>query len=91
MFWAWASTWTKSEFRNWNIECFLPRIECRSLIIQGEEDEYGTLKQVNNIIKQTNGLSTQYVIPNVKHTPHKEMPELILYKASNFIKKINDT
>ena len=90
MFWAWASTWTKSEFRSWNIECFLPRIECRSLIIQGEEDEYGTLKQVNNIIKQTKGQSTQFVIPNVKHTPHKEMPELILYKASNFIKKIID-
>ena len=52
---------------------------------------YDVIKQVNNIIKQTNGLSTQYVIPNVKHTPHKEMPELILYKASNFIKKINDT
>ena len=90
MFWAWASTWTTNEFKNWNIEGFLPKIECRSLIIQGEEDEYGTIKQVENIIMQTNGQSTQLVIPNVKHTPHREVPELILHKASKFIKKINE-
>ena len=89
MFWAWAYTWTTNEFKNWNIEGFLPKIECRSLIIQGKDDEYGTLKQVETIIMQTNGQSTQLVIPNVKHTPHKEVPELILHKASKFIKKIN--
>ncbi len=88
MFWAWASTWTTDEFRNWNIEEFLPKIVCDSLIIQGEEDEYGTLKQVENITTQTNGQSTQLVIPNVKHTPHKEIPELILQKASEFINQI---
>ncbi|NJB69620.1 pimeloyl-ACP methyl ester carboxylesterase [Saonia flava] len=90
MFWAWASTWTTDEFRNWNIEGFLPKITCPSLIIQGEEDEYGTLKQVENIITQTNGQSTQLVIPNVKHTPHKEVPELILQKASEFINGLNE-
>ena len=90
MFWAWASTWTTDEFKNWNIEDFLPKIKCRSLIIQGEEDEYGTLKQVENIVSQTNGQSTQLVIPNVKHTPHKEVPELILQKASEFINVITE-
>ena len=58
-----------------------------SLIIQGEKDEYGTLKQVENIIKQTKGQSTQLVLPNVKHTPHREVPGLVLGKVSDFIKK----
>lgn len=90
MFWAWASTWTTDEFINWNIERFLPKIECHSLIIQGENDEYGTLKQVENIITQANGESTPLIIPNVKHTPHKEVPELILQKASEFINVITE-
>lgn len=85
MFWAWAATWTTDEFKNWNIENFLPSIQCRSLIIQGEDDEYGTLKQVENIIAKTNGQSSKLVIPKVKHTPHKEVPELILKKVSEFI------
>ncbi|MDT0538573.1 alpha/beta hydrolase [Croceitalea sp. P059] len=90
MFWAWASTWTSDQFRNWNIEGFLPKIKCHILIIQGEEDEYGTLKQVENIITQINGKSNQLVIPSVKHTPHKEVSELILQKASEFINGINE-
>lgn len=86
MFWAWASTWTSNAFQNWNIEKFLPNIQCSSLIIQGEADEYGTLKQVRGIITQTQGPSAELIIANVKHTPHKETPELVLDSASTFIK-----
>ena len=66
----------------------MPSIQCRSLIIQGEDDEYGTLKQVDNIITQIGGQSSKFIIPKVKHTPHKETPELILLKSSEFINKL---
>jgi len=85
MFWAWASTWTKEKYKFWNIECFLPTIECPALIIQGEADEYGTLKQVQSIINGVKGDSKQLIIPNVKHTPHKEVPELIIDTTAAFI------
>ncbi|CAM1372844.1 alpha/beta fold hydrolase [Tenacibaculum xiamenense] len=85
MFWAWAFTWTTKEFRNWNIEEFLKDIQCPSLIIQGGEDEYGTLKQVTEIVRQTKGESTQLVLSGVKHTPHKEVPEIIFERVSRFI------
>ncbi|NQX82775.1 MAG: alpha/beta hydrolase [Flavobacteriaceae bacterium] len=85
MFWAWASTWTTKEFEYWNIEGFLQDIKCPSLVIQGEDDEFGTLKQVEGIINGTKGYSEQLIIPNVRHTPHKEVPELILKKVSEFI------
>lgn len=88
MFWAWARTWTTAKFRTWNIEKFLPAIRCSSLIIQGEADEYGTLKQVESICAQTKGPSTAFLIPKVKHTPHKEVPELILREVSRFIAEV---
>ncbi|MGH1335957.1 MAG: alpha/beta fold hydrolase [Aureispira sp.] len=88
MFWAWARTWTTEEFSTWNIENFLPSITCQSLIIQGEEDEYGTLKQVERIITQTKGNSSPLLIPKVKHTPHKEVPALILEEVSSFINQL---
>lgn len=90
MFWAWASTWTTGEFRNWNIENFLPSIKCKALVIQGESDEYGTLNQVETIISQTSGQSYKFVVPNAKHTPHKEVPDLILEKVSEFINLLTD-
>lgn len=88
MFWAWASTWTIKDFKNWNIETFLPKIKCNTLIIQGEDDEYGTLKQVEKIVNQTKGQSEKLIIPNVKHTPHKEVPDIVLKNTRKFIKHI---
>ena len=87
-FWAWAETWRTKKFKGWNIENFLPQIKCPSLIIQGEKDEYGTLLQVERIITQTKGKSIKHILPNVYHTPHKEVPEPILNIAANFIKEL---
>ena len=37
------------DFRDWNIEEYLPRIACPVLAIQGEDDEYGTMEQMRRI------------------------------------------
>lgn len=88
MFLAWAETWTSDKFRSWNMESFLPMVTCPSLIIQGEDDEYGTLKQMDSIVEKTTGPSSRLVIPDVKHTPHKEVPELLLERATAFIQHL---
>jgi len=85
MFWAWAKIWTMETFRTWNIENFLGDIQCPALTIQGEEDEYGTLDQVESIMKRINRQSEKFIIPNIKHTPHKDIPELVLNKSAEFI------
>lgn len=90
MFWAWADTWTTDEFKSWNIEHFLPMIQCNSLIIQGEDDEYGSLKQVESITNKTSGKATKLIIPIIKHTPHKESPELILDESTQFINQFTN-
>ncbi|MGB0390777.1 MAG: alpha/beta fold hydrolase [Salibacteraceae bacterium] len=89
LFWAWAKTWNTPEFKSWNIESFLPSIICKSLIIQGEMDEYGTLNQVHQIIKGTSGLAKQLIIPNIGHSPHKENLEITLTESARFILGLN--
>jgi pimeloyl-ACP methyl ester carboxylesterase len=85
LFKAWTETWTREGFRNWNIEYLLSGITCPLLFIQGENDEYGTLDQVEKTIGQVSGSTEKYIIPDVGHTPHKEIPELVLNKAVEFI------
>jgi pimeloyl-ACP methyl ester carboxylesterase len=87
VFWAWAETWTTDEYRTWNIEGLLPSVKCPILVIQGEQDEYGTSKQVEGIIKQVSGTATKLFLPNVRHTPHKEASDLVFNKAAEFILK----
>lgn len=88
VFKAWTETWTRSDYRNWNIEHLLPNIICPLLFIQGEADEYGTLEQVEKTINQVSGKSEKYIIPNIGHTPHKEIPENIFEKTAEYIKKL---
>lgn len=90
VFKAWTETWTMEEYKNWNIEPFLPTIKCPTLVIQGEQDEYGTIKQVDGIINQISGIAKKILLPNIKHTPHKETPEFILKIASEFISNLID-
>ncbi|UUC47084.1 alpha/beta fold hydrolase [Flavobacterium cerinum] len=88
LFKAWTLTWTRSDFKNWNIESLLPQITCPLLFIQGEADEYGTLEQVHKTIRQVSGKSETYLIPDIGHTPHKEAPELTLLAAKRFIENL---
>ena len=85
LFWAWAATWTSPGFRSWNIEHYLPKIMCPTLIIQGEEDDYGTLQQVERIIHGCSGPTEKCVVPSVGHNPHKEAPDIILEASSQFL------
>ncbi|MCJ8153063.1 alpha/beta hydrolase [Chryseobacterium sp. SSA4.19] len=83
---AWTEIWLSDRFRSWNIEYLLKNIQAPLLFIQGEKDEYGTLNQVEKTVSQVNGGSEKYIIPHVGHTPHKEVPDLVLNAASKFIR-----
>ncbi|XWW48567.1 alpha/beta hydrolase (plasmid) [Fibrella sp. USSR17] len=88
VFWAWAKTWLSDEFKSWNIENFLPQITCPVLVIQGEQDEYGSLEQVQGIVRQVSGHTSQLVIPGIGHTPHKEAQDVLLAHTTSFINQL---
>ncbi|MCX2739320.1 alpha/beta fold hydrolase [Pontibacter anaerobius] len=88
VFHAWADTWLSENFRNWNIEHYLPSIRCPVLVIQGEADEYGTQAQVEAIETQVQGPAQQLLIPEIGHSPHREAKYVVLSQSAAFIKAI---
>ncbi|WP_413998902.1 alpha/beta fold hydrolase [Flavobacterium sp. W1B] len=88
IFKAWTETWTRNDYRNWNIEHFLSGITCPLLFIQGEADEYGTLAQLEKTISQVSGQAEKFIIPNIGHTPHKEATEQVITKTIDYILNI---
>jgi len=85
---AWTEIWLSDQFKTWNIEPLLKNIACPLLFVQGENDEYGSLDQVDKTVTQVSGNSEKFIIPNVGHTPHKETPEIVLNKATEFVNSI---
>jgi pimeloyl-ACP methyl ester carboxylesterase len=70
-FYAFADTITHENFKDWNIEHYLPKIEAPILVIQGELDEYGTEKQVESIYqKGANADNQKHILAGCGHSPH---------------------
>jgi pimeloyl-ACP methyl ester carboxylesterase len=84
VFRGWNNIWLDPDFRKWNIEEYLSAITCPILAIQGEDDEYGTLAQVQAIqrcIPSTQAL----VLPSCGHSPHRDQPNQTLEAIINFL------
>ena len=88
IFRAWWDTWLSPEFKDWNIEDCLPRIQCPVLVIQGEDDQYGTEAQVEAIASQITGPTKSLLIPNCSHIPHKQARDTVVQEMTDFILKL---
>jgi pimeloyl-ACP methyl ester carboxylesterase len=87
MFRSWTDVWLRPEFRRWNIEEYLPAIECPVLVVQGDADAYGTLRQVDAVTRQVRGPAEALVLPRCGHSPHSDQPEAVLEAAGRFVRE----
>lgn len=86
IFWMWNDIWLDPRFRDWNIEDALPAIRAPALMIQGLDDEYGTLDQLDRIravLPRTETL----LLERCKHAPHRDQPEAVLNATAKFLKQ----
>jgi pimeloyl-ACP methyl ester carboxylesterase len=84
-FYGWNDIWLHPDFRRWNIEAFLPGIRCPVLAIQGAEDEYGTMAQVEAIAGQVGGRCEIVRLEGCGHSPHRDRPGETLSAISRFV------
>lgn len=86
-FWRWNDIWLHGEFENWNIENCLPYVTAPTLVIQGEDDEYGTDAQVRAIQEKCGGTVETLVLASCKHAPFKDQNEATTGGISDFIEQ----
>lgn len=88
VFWSWYDTWLSPEFRHWNIEAYCRRIACPLLVIQGEDDKYGTKRQVDAVVSQVPTPAEAVMLPACGHTPHREQTQAALEAVTRFVQGI---
>jgi pimeloyl-ACP methyl ester carboxylesterase len=86
-FYGWNDVWLAPEFRGWNIEGFLPAIKCPLLAIQGHDDEYGSMAQVDAIARQVSGPVEMLKLEHCGHSPHQDQPEIVAKAIVEFVKR----
>jgi len=87
-FWGWNNIWLHPDFRRWNIEEYLPRIQCPILAIQGLDDQYGTMAQVQAIARQSGGPVDVLPLAECRHSPQRDQPDAVRAAIAEFVKRI---
>jgi pimeloyl-ACP methyl ester carboxylesterase len=84
---GWNDIWLHPEFRDWNIEQYLPRIRCPVLAIQGEDDEYGSMVQIERIAAQAEDVELAK-LADCRHSPHKDQPAAVIEAVTGFVARL---
>jgi pimeloyl-ACP methyl ester carboxylesterase len=85
-FYGWADVWLDGDFERWDIrDDFLPNIACPVLAIQGCDDEYGTMAQLDEIARRVKGPCELVKLEKCGHAPFRDRPEAVLEKIVRFV------
>lgn len=82
---GWADAWLDPAFLHWNIEEFPPAIDVPMLLIQGRDDEYGTLAQIDAIEQGAGADCNRLVLRDCGHSPHRDQPERTFDAMAAFV------
>lgn len=84
-FYGWNDIWLSPTFRDWNIEEYLERVRAPVLAIQGSNDEYGTLAQLDAIAARAGGPVDRVVLAGCGHAPHADRPAFVTATIADWL------
>jgi pimeloyl-ACP methyl ester carboxylesterase len=88
-FLGWNGAWLDPDFRKWDITEQLAYIRVPMLIVQGEGDQYGTVKQIEAALRECYCPVEAAVLSDAKHNPPREAPEATLAVISDFVSRVS--
>ena len=88
-FYGWADVWLDPQFKGWDIrDDYLPKVRCPVLAIQGHDDEYGTMAQLDEIGRRVAGSCELLKLQRCGHSPFRDQAEKTLAALTEFIRSL---
>ena len=85
---GWNDIWLHTDFRAWNIESFVPKVRVPMLLVQEENDPYGTLAQIDAIERGAKASTKRLILPGNGHAPWKELREETTRATIDFARSV---
>ncbi len=89
MFRGWNDVWLKPEFRDWNIETCVENICAPMLLIQSNDDPYGTLAQLDAISQRASAPVVKRLFPGCSHSPHVDYTDETIDAIKSFLDSLD--
>lgn len=85
---GWSDVWLKGDFKKWDLTGELAYIRVPILIVQGEDDQYGTIAQLEAAQRDCYCPVEIALLPGARHVPQREAPEVTLRVISDYINHV---
>ena len=85
---SWIEPWLNPDFQKWDITEALGYIRVPILILQGANDQYGTLKQIEAAKDECFCPVEVAILPGARHSPHRDAPGATLDAVASFINRL---
>jgi pimeloyl-ACP methyl ester carboxylesterase len=73
-FYGWNGAWLDPKFCDWDISEYLAYIRVPVAILQGSDDQYGTIRQIEIAQEECYCPVDVTIVPGAGHSPHREAP-----------------
>ena len=83
-FYGWCDVWLDPAFRAWSLEEEAGAVSAPTLLVQGADDPYGTLDQLDRIETRVRGPVRRLVVAG-GHSPHLEQPDAVVEAIAAFV------
>ncbi|MEN9538774.1 MAG: hypothetical protein RLZZ126_1009 [Pseudomonadota bacterium] len=84
-FWQWNDVWLSEAFRSFDIQADCRHIKAPVLCIQGEDDPYGTMRQIDGI--HSSGPRTLLKLAHCGHAPHRDQAAATTQAIAAFLQE----
>jgi pimeloyl-ACP methyl ester carboxylesterase len=86
-FYGWCDVWLDPAMLEWSLEPEAAEVSAPTLLIQGADDEYASLEQLDRIEARVRGPVSRLVVPG-GHSPHLEQPEAVVAAIAAFARAL---
>jgi pimeloyl-ACP methyl ester carboxylesterase len=85
---GWNDTWLNPDFKDWNVAEVIDYLRIPALAVQGEDDQYGTRSQINELESRSYAPVEVVMIPGCRHAPHIEAQDALMAAVTEFIARL---
>jgi pimeloyl-ACP methyl ester carboxylesterase len=90
-FYGWNDSWLHPDFRQWNVTSVLESLHVPVLAVQGLQDQYGTLAQIDIIEKKCPMPVNKLLLDDCRHSPFLDCPSKVLEEITRFCVTVTST
>ena len=84
-FLGWSRIWLDPVFRAWSLGAEASALAVPALLMQGADDEYGSLAQLDAIAEVAKGPLERCVLANCGHAPHRDQAAAVIETIAAFV------